>query len=90
MDLNRIVASVEEAARVAEVRAVANLIRQTGSVQLGQAIDYRLDSEETISSFRRARSLPYRLTVEKWHVEAAERMLEREANIKSRRSGRSY
>lgn len=74
--MNQAAYDIEEMIRAAEVRAVANVIRQAGSVQLGQMIDYRLESgpDGTRQASRRG-SRPYRLLVEQWHIDAAAAML---------------
>ena len=76
-DLNQLAAKVEETIRGSEVQAVANLIRAGGSVRLGQVIDYRIDSPAQPETLARNRtcSKPYRVTVEQWHLDAAEALL---------------
>ncbi len=80
-DLSLLSTGVEQVIRSSEVRAVAKLIGSGKLVRLGQVVDYfiELDFETPPNNYagltlHRKRS-SYRVAVEPWHLEAAERML---------------
>jgi len=73
MDRDRLEREVAEAIRSAEIKAVADVLRSGARPCLGQSIDYMLEPR----SFASARGgRPYRLDVEQWHLDAAERILQ--------------
>lgn len=71
MDRDLLRKEVADNVKAAEIKAVANVLRSGARPSLGQSIEYSVDGIPV--STRRAR--PYRLEVEQWHLEAAERML---------------
>ena len=71
MDREQLRQEVAENVRSAEIKAVADVLRSGTRPCLGQSIEYSV--EHVPVSTRRAR--PYRLEVEQWHLDAAERML---------------
>ena len=71
VDREQLRQEVADNVRTAEIRAVADILRSGERPALGQSIEYSV--EHIPVSTRRTR--PYRLEVEQWHLEAAERML---------------
>jgi hypothetical protein len=73
-------AQVAEVLRSSEVRAVAQRILSGDPVRIGQIVDYAIVPPPAVAGAMglqrgSARSKPYRVAVEQWHLEEAERML---------------
>ena len=78
-------AQVAEVLRSSEVRAVAQRIVSGDPVRIGQIVDYLIVPPPAVAGvmgFQRgsARPKPYRVAVEQWHLEEAERMLNETRN----------
>jgi purine nucleoside phosphorylase len=83
MDWDPLRFQVEEVIRLSEARAVADLMRAGDLVRLGQYVDYFVEPSEPARGVVRparhsALEKPYRVAVEQWHLDAAERMLQRD------------
>ena len=73
MDRSQLQKEVAETVRSAEIRAVARVLRSGTRPSLGQSIDYTVEPLPLTPS-RSTR--PYRVAVEQWHLDAAERLLQ--------------
>jgi hypothetical protein len=71
MDRDQLRRDIAETVKSAEIKAVANALRSGSRPNLGQSIDYSIETPEVPSK----RTKPYRLEVEQWHLDAAETML---------------
>jgi hypothetical protein len=86
MDQGQICGEVEKTIRQSEVEAVARALRAGNPPRLGQMIDYTIEPLGGHAATLRAlgaglsgkRNKPYRLAVEQWHLEAANRVVEAE------------
>jgi len=74
MDREKLRDDVAQVVRSAEIRAVAHILQSGQRPTLGQYVDYAIDS---IPLTPVKRSRPYRVAVEQWHIDAAERLLRR-------------
>ena len=72
MNRNVLVTEVERVIQSSEVQAVARAIRTGRAPRLGETIEYDLPQEPFGCSGRRGK--PYRVAVEQWHLEAAEKL----------------
>ena len=73
-------AQVAEVLRLSEVRAVAQRILSGDPVRIGQIVDYAIVPPPAVAGVMglqrgSARPKPYRVAVEPWHLEEAERIL---------------
>jgi len=82
MDLEEVRNEVEKVIRLSEVKAVAHALRAGNRPRLGQVIDYVIEpppnGSDRFTLLRGSpgkRERPYRVAVEQWHLDAAERML---------------
>ncbi len=65
---------VEEIIRHSEVMAVVRALRSGQAPRLGTTVDYVIEAPSSEASLT-AKTKPYRVTVEQWHLDAARRML---------------
>ena len=72
MNQETAVAEVEKVIQLSEVKAVARAIRSGRRPRLGETIDYYVPQEPFAGSGRCGK--PYRVAVEQWHLDAAERL----------------
>lgn len=72
MDREELQRVTTDAVRSAEIKAVAEILRSGSQPSLGQTIDYSIVTPPGVPS---KRTRPYRLEVEQWHLDAAEKML---------------
>jgi hypothetical protein len=61
---------VERIARRSEVQAVAQAMKNGGEPRVGDVLDYTVDFPGPMRRLK-ARSKPYRFSVEAWHLAAA-------------------
>ena len=73
MDRDQLQREVAETLRRAEIKAVARVLRSGTRPSLGQFIDYTIEHPPFTPS---KRAKPYRVSVEQWHLDAAERLLQ--------------
>jgi hypothetical protein len=72
---------VEEVIRLSEIRAVADCMLAGNPVRLGQVVDYFVAPPQSpagvmVQPGGSAHEKPYRVAVQQWHLDAAERMLQ--------------
>ena len=82
MELDQVRGEVEKVIRWSEVKAVACALRSGNRPRVGQVIDYVIEPPPSASdcfTLLRGSSVkrekPYRVAVEQWHLDAADRMI---------------
>jgi len=82
MDQVQVRGEVEKVIRRSEVKAVAQALRVGNRPRVGQVIDYVIEppphASDRFTMLRGSsvkREKPYRVAIEQWHLDAAERML---------------
>ena len=83
MDQAQVRGEVEQVIRWSEVKAVAEALRAGNRPRIGQVIDYVIEpppyASDRFTMLRGSsgkREKPYRVAIEQWHLDAAERMLD--------------
>lgn len=74
---------MREIIRQSEIKAVARELRSGNRPHIGQLVDYYIEAQGTVSCLfdaghapGRKPTTPFRLVVEQWHLDAANRMLD--------------
>ena len=80
MDTEEVRKEVERIIRLSEIKAVARALRSGNSPRIGQSFDYMIepppDASGQVATPREDHGRPYRLVVEQWHLDAAQRLLD--------------
>lgn len=70
---------VEKIIRSSEIKAVARALKSGNRPHIGETIDYVIEPPLSACTHpapvKAPRNKPYRLVIESWHLEAAERIL---------------